>query len=1099
MSLQIVAGGSGAGKSTYIYSDVIEKSMKYPEKNYIVVVPEQYTMATQKKLVDSHPRKGILNIDVVSFERLSYKVFEEIGGQNHPVLDDTGKNLIVRKVLGDNRDKLRYFGSNINKTGFVSELKSVISEFLQYDIDVKRLGEIRERVEDSRQLSAKLDDISVVYSAFKEYLADNYITSEEILSVLCSVIDRSENIKRSEIILDGFTGFTPIQYRLIELLLIYSGKVIVSVTADSREKLNVNEGVQQLFFMSKEMVSKLYRICDVIHVDVLNPIILDNEKNPRFVSDEIAFLEKNIFRNNNQSYNKKCEDIKIITAQTPKEELNYCISEILRLTRYEGYRYRDIAIVSADMASYGILAGNICRQNRIPCFVDNKKPVTDNPFVECIRSALEIIEKSFTYDSMFRYLRSGMSGISREDVDLLDNYCLAVGIRGSKQWHGTWVKKGRGRSAYPLDYLNELREKIMKPLEILEKALKDKDSLVKDYARGLYEFIKASDCYKKINEYADMEDTGAEYEQLYKKVIDFLDKIVELLGTEKIAIAEFNRIVDSGFAEIKVGLIPPSSDCVLIGDIERTRLDDVKVMFFVGVNDGLIPKSNDKAGILSETDRDVLENADVTLSPGARQKAFVQRFYLYMILTKASDRLYITYSSKGDDGKGRLPSYLIRNIRKLYPSIGIYPASQFTSQMSYIKIPKAEIVYSDENYIKYEDLPQDYLDAVVSVEITGSVSSFETFASCQFAYFLRYGLGLEEREKYTFEVADFGTVLHSVLERISSHLKHEKKPIASLSDEERRKLVSETLGNISADYADTILKDSGRNEFLIRRMEDLADRTLWAVGKQLEKGVFAPDVFEMPFIIDEHEIRFGKNTGRMVIKGKIDRIDICEDDDNVYVRIVDYKSGKSDFDLLKAYYGIKMQLVVYMRAAMQIEKKRHPDKNIIPAGLLYYNIDNPIVELDSTASDLPDDGTSVEKMIFEALAMKGVVNCDGNIIKNMDSSDVKKSDVIPVSYKKDGTIDSRSHILNTDQFISLDNYIAKKTSDVGKKIYSGADKINPYKDGNYSSCSYCPYNEVCGFSQNLGNIKFRQIQKFDDAQLWENIKEGVDEDGSKLD
>ena len=173
MSLQIVAGGSGAGKSTYIYSDVIEKSMKYPEKNYIVVVPEQYTMATQKKLVESHPRKGILNIDVVSFERLSYKVFEEIGGQNHPVLDDTGKNLIVRKVLGDNRDKLRYFGSNINKTGFVSELKSVISEFLQYDIDVKRLGEIRERVEDSRQLSAKLDDISVVYSAFKEYLADN--------------------------------------------------------------------------------------------------------------------------------------------------------------------------------------------------------------------------------------------------------------------------------------------------------------------------------------------------------------------------------------------------------------------------------------------------------------------------------------------------------------------------------------------------------------------------------------------------------------------------------------------------------------------------------------------------------------------------------------------------------------------------------------------------------------------------------------------------------------------------------------------------------------------------------------------------------------
>ena len=1090
MAIQLVVGGSGSGKSQYIYSQIIQKSIKYPEKNFIVVVPEQYTMATQKKLVESHPRKGILNIDVVSFDRLAYKVFEEIGGQNKPVLDDTGKNLIVRKVLEDNKGKLCCFGSTINKVGFVSELKSVISELLQYDIDTKKLDEISCSVGGNRLLKAKLEDISLIYSAFKKYLSDNYITSEEILAVLCQVVGSSENIKRSEIVLDGFTGFTPIQYKLLNLLLIYSEGVTVSVTMDARERLNVNEGMEHLFFMSKEMVQKLYGLCDLSHIDIQKPVVLDAVSNPRFKSEELSFLEKNIFRFNGKRYKGEAENIKLITAQTPKEELKYCIGEILRLTRFEGYRYRDIAVVSADMSSYGLLAGNMCRQNGIPCFVDSKKPVTDNPFVEYVRSALEVIERGYSYESVFRYLRSGMTGLEREDIDLLDNYCVAAGIRGSRAWHGEWTKKGRGRNAYPLEHLNSLREIIVEPLSLLESSLKMSGACVEDYVRALYRFIKDTDCAAKIKKFSEMPEAGREYEQLYGKVIDFLDKLVELLGGEKVSVSEFNRIVDSGFAEIKVGLIPPTSDCVVIGDIERTRLDDIKVMFFVGVNDGLIPKKNENTSVLSEADRETLEQIDVTLSPGARRKSFVQRFYLYLILTKASERLYVTCSSKGSDGKSLLPSYLIRNLRQIFPKLSLRSASEFGAQMSFIRIPKTDIEYSEENYIRA--LGENMALKLFGSELTGSVSAFETFASCQFAYFLKYGLGLEERERYTFEVADFGTVLHRVLESVCSSLKRDGRSVGSLEAEERRRLVSDALESISSEYADTVLKDSGRNEFLIKRMADLADRTLWAVGKQLDSGIFSPDVFEMPFIMDEQEIPLGKASGRMVIRGKIDRIDICEDEENLYVRIIDYKSGRSDFDLLKAYYGIKMQLVMYMRAAVQIEKKRHPGKRIIPSGLLYYNIDNPVVE---------DEGedVSVEDRLLEALRMQGVVNSDGNIIKDMDGTDIKKSLVIPVSFKKDGTPDSRSHVLKTEQFEELQEYISGKSLRMGKEIFSGANAVNPYKDGSYSSCTYCPYSEVCGFSQDLGNHSFRRIKKLDDEQIWKNIAEGVDENGSKLD
>ena len=277
MALQLVLGGSGAGKSTLVIEDVIRSSIDNKDNNYIVVVPEQYTMSTQRKLVESHPRKGILNIDVVSYERLAYKVIAEIGGENRPVLDDTGKNLIIRHVLEECKGSLSFFGNSINKMGFVSELKSVVSELLQYDIKPDGLKLIRESesIRGNRQLYAKLQDISLVYDRFKEYLSNNYITSEEILDVLCKVIDKSQLIKDSEIIFDGFTGFTPIQYKLMRLLLIKCSRVCVSVTADTGENINVYDGMQNLFFMSKDMVLRLHRICDEEHIEVERDIILE--------------------------------------------------------------------------------------------------------------------------------------------------------------------------------------------------------------------------------------------------------------------------------------------------------------------------------------------------------------------------------------------------------------------------------------------------------------------------------------------------------------------------------------------------------------------------------------------------------------------------------------------------------------------------------------------------------------------------------------------------------------------------------------------------------------------------------------------------------
>lgn len=808
MSLQFITGGSGAGKSEYLSRLVCEESVRRPHDNFIVVVPEQYTMETQKKLVHMHSRKGILNIDVVSFERLAYKVFEELGGGNRPVLDDTGKNLIVRRVLEKEKKKLDYFGSSIEKTGFVSELKSVISELLQYGITPQQLGEIGENVKEKQQLSAKLKDIRLVYKEFMAFLSTNYITSEEILDVLCGLVEKSKLIAGSEIIFDGFTGFTPIQYKLMRLLLVYSKGIKISVTIDKKERPTGHEGWNNLFFMSKEMMNRLIAICEEEGINVDDTVCVDRDINYRYEgAKDLAYLERNLFRYKGGVYTGTPENIRIYEGSNPKEELQYIVSEILQLTRKESFRYRDIAVVTADLETYGKVAANMMKQNDIPAFLDYKRSVASNPYVEMLCSALEIVEKGYPYDTMFRYLRTGLTGISRHDIDMLENYCLAVGIRGSRAWHEPWKKKMKRSTYQPeLETLNALREQIMAPFLNLEAVLKDKEANVRAYVTAVYEFVTALHSAEQIKALSECEPAGNEYEQLYAKVLELFDRIVELLGEENVSLKEFNRIVAAGFEEMKVGLLPPTSDCVMIGDIERTRLDNVKVLFFAGVNDGVVPKKNENCSVLSETDRSILEAQEIVLSPSAREKAFIQKFYLYLMMTKASHRLYLSYAKKSSDGKTALPSYLIRNVRRMFPDVRITDADGQDGQFVYLKIPKQDIEWNTENYIK--TLSENAALLLYGTQLKGSISAFETYASCRFAYFLEYGLKLSQREEYRFAVQDFGTVLHGVLEDVSRQLKEEKKSFSLLSDEERKKRVSESVVRIAAEYGNTILKDN---------------------------------------------------------------------------------------------------------------------------------------------------------------------------------------------------------------------------------------------------------------------------------------------------
>ncbi|NLJ90383.1 MAG: helicase-exonuclease AddAB subunit AddB, partial [Clostridiales bacterium] len=586
MSLQLILGSSGSGKSHKLYKEIIDKSISHKDVNYLIVVPEQFTLQTQKEIVTKHPYNGTMNIDILSFLRLAHRVFEETGGNNRPVLEDTGKSMILRKVLAQSKDDLKFFGREAKKIGFVSELKSLISELFQYSVTKDDLERIGRDLEARPMLYNKLHDISVIYNGFREYLEEKYITQEEILDVLCDVISKSDLIKTSVIAFDGFTGFTPAQYKLLGLLMKLAKKVIVTVTIDEREDITSLGEEFELFHLSKKTIHNLYKIAEENNIKIDKPIYPDMANKGEVIrfrdNKALAFLERNLFRYPYKSYKKDQDQVRIHVAEDAKAEVSYVVRETQRLVRDEGYRYQDIAIITGDIGQYcNILEREFERAN-IPVFIDHKRELLNNPFVEMIRSMLDIVKNDFDYESVFRFLRCGLTDYSNDDLDILENYIIALGIRGKSRWEKEWKKTYRGQVEGELTRINEIREELVDFFTPISKILKDREKTVRDYTITIYDHIVKLNIAEKLEKYKqdfeakNMFSTAKEYEQIYGIVIDLFEKLVELLGNEKLQLEEYIEILEAGFLEAKVGVIPPGLDQLVVGDIERTRLNKVK-------------------------------------------------------------------------------------------------------------------------------------------------------------------------------------------------------------------------------------------------------------------------------------------------------------------------------------------------------------------------------------------------------------------------------------------------------------------------------------------------------------------------------------------
>lgn len=1143
MGIRFIFGRAGTGKSKFCLDQIKKKIENNNDTNkLILIVPEQYTFDTERKFLDIVTEKGFLRGEVLSFKRMAHRVFEECGGRNDVKISDSGRNMLIYKLLKDKGDELQYFNRMSKEHGFSSVVSKIITEFKKYNISTEILGTREEEIHDE-ELKKKMNDLKIIYHDFNEILHKRFIDSDDELTLLAEKLIDCDIYDGSEIWIDEFTTFTPQQLEVIKILAKRAKTVNITLCSDS---LGGGSDVDytDIFDAIRNTENSILNIMKEGNISYLEPIDLNKGYSYRFLeSEDLQHLEKHFFTYPFKPYKGKANNVRLYKANNSYEEIETVAKDILVMVRDKGYRYKDIAVICRNVDEYEKIATVIFNDYNIPFFLDKKRQILDNPLVVLIISSLEILSSNWSYESVFKYLKSGLVNIEEKYIDILENYVLANGIKGYK-----WTKDLYDRDDIKEDenVVLEIMEEIRAPLMKLHKNI-NKNNSVKEIAINLYEFLVELDVFKTLEKWLEefnelgYQDKIKEYIQVPEMVMDILDQLVDVLGDEVIDIKEFTKILISGFEEKEIGVIPMALDQVNIGDISRVKGRDVKAVYLIGVNDGVLPAVNKDEGIISDRERDLLRNIGIRLASDTKSRAFEEQFIVYTALTIASEYLMITFPMADFEGKSLRPSIIIPRIKKVLPNVieesEIYNLRDQKDKFSKITAPlptfnelisalrqefekeevdeywaeafkwfennevfrsKANRMFKGLTYTNLvEKVPRDKIRRLYQLEnkkLVFNISRIEKYAQCPFSYYVQYGLKAKDRKVYEFSAPDLGSFMHNVLDDFTNKVRNEKIAWSELNKEKCKVIVNELVDKRLEGDTNSILNSTKKYKYFADRFKRTITKSVMVISEQMRKGRFEvfKNEFEFGGYSDGEPIKIelpSKETVQLV--GRVDRIDTLDLDGNTYIKVVDYKSGNKKFNLTEVYYGLQIQLLVYLDALIK-NSKYLLEKQAIPGAILYFKIDDPIIK---SKKQLTEE--EIKENILKELKMSGLLLKDINVVKAMDS-DIESaySLIIPAAIKKDGNFTATSSVVTEEQFDILRKYVNDKMAELCEEMLSGEIKIAPCKNNNTPYCDYCDYSAICQFDISIENNKYKIVLKRSNDEAWKLIKDEVEKGGS---
>ena len=1142
MGIRFIFGRAGTGKSSFCLDQIKKKIEKNDASNkLILIVPEQYTFDTEKKFLDTVTEKGLLRGEVLSFKRMAHRVFEECGGRTDIKISDSGRNMLIYKLLRDKGDELQYFNRMTKEQGFSSIVSKIITEFKKYNISTEILGIKEEEIHDD-ELKKKMNDLKIIYHDFNEILHKRFIDSDDELTLLAKKLTDCNIYDGAEIWIDEFTTFTPQQLEVIKRLAKQAKTVNITLCSD-----NLSGGKEvdntDIFDAIKNTENSILNMMKDGNISYLEPIDLNKGDCYRFLnSEDLQHLERHFFTYPFKTYKGKANNVRLYKANNSYEEVETIAKDILVMVRDKGYRFKDIAVVCRNIDEYEKIATVIFNDYKIPFFLDKKREILNNPLVVLIISSLEILSSNWSYESVFKYLKSGLVNVEEKYIDLLENYVLANGIKGYK-----WTKDLYDRDDISDDenLVLEIMEEIRSPLIRFHKRIKENKS-VREIATNLYEFLVELDVFKTLESWLDefnelgLQDKIKEYMQVPEMVIEILDQLVEVLGDEVIDIKEFTKILISGFEEKEIGVIPMALDQVNIGDISRVKGREVKVLYLIGVNDGVLPSVNKDEGIISDRERDLLRDIGIKLASDTKSRAFEEQFIVYTALTIASEYLMITFPMADFEGKSLRPSIIIPRIKKILPKIieesEIYnlrdrkdnfskitaPLPTFNELISALRMEfekeevdeywaqafkwfennevfrnKADRMFKGLTYTNLvEKVPREKIKRLYQLEnkkLVFNISRIEKYAQCPFSYYVQYGLKAKDRKVYEFSAPDLGSFMHNILDDFTNTIRNEKIAWSDLNKEKCTAIVNELVDKKLENDVNSILNSTKKYKYFADRFKRTITKSVMVISEQMRKGRFEVfrNEFEFGGFKDGEPIKIDLPSKETVyLVGRVDRIDTLDLDGNTYIKIVDYKSGNKKFNLTEVYYGLQIQLLVYLDALIK-NSKYILEKQAMPGAILYFRIDDPIIK---SKKQLTED--EIKESILKELKMSGLLLKDINVVKAMDS-DIESaySLIIPAAVKKDGNFTATSSVVTEEQFDILRKYVNDKMAELCEEMLSGEIKIVPCKNNNTPYCDYCDYSSICQFDTSIENNKYKIVLKRSNEEAWKLIKDEVEKGG----
>mgnify|MGYP000845045705 CR=1 FL=1 len=1121
MALNVAYGKAGSGKSTYLFDYI--KSNLNKEKIY-VITPEQFSFTAEKKLLEVVKTGAVVNAEVLTFNRMAYRVLNEVGGITKTNLLASGKAMLIYEILLEQKNKFNFIGKSNENVELIS---TQITEFKKHGISVENLQNITENTKDM-YLKLKMQDMQAIYDIYEQSLKNNYIDENDILTILAEKLVKSNLFDGTTIILDEFAGFTKQEYNIIKILLNKAKNIIVTICTDS---LNESENKEtDIFYANKQTWFKLLDVCQENGIKIGKQINMGETK--RFKNAELRHLEKNVYSIPYHKYEPKVGNISLFLANNPYSEVEHLAKQIVKLVKNEDYRYKEIAVITKNIDTYSNLCKAIFNKYNIPAYIDEKKDLSQNILVKYLISILDVFARNWSYDSIFNYVKSGFTNIAEDDIYMIENYALKWEVKGSKWYKEDWNFKDEEKiGKEKQERLNQLRRQIVTPLINLKSNLSG-NKTAKQISENLYRFFIVNKIdkileakIKKLKEQGN-QDIATEYDTSWKIIMQVLDEIVLVFGEEKITFDSYLRILKTGLGESKLGTIPMSQDEVTIGDVDRSRSHKVRAVFIIGLNDGMFPSVNKSEGFLDDKDREQIKSLGVELAKGTIDRIYEDNFNIYKAFTTAEEKVYLSYSSSDMEGKSLRPSILISRIKKIFEikekSDIINKISEITTKQNTFEELLVNLCnFRDEKPIdtmwfevyniynrsekwktklefairalNYNNIPEkltkENIDKMYGETLKTSVSKLEKYSGCPFSYYLTYGLKLNDKETFQVQSMDTGTFMHDVIDSFFGELQEKSISIKDLEYEELEKIIAQIIEEKLKLNRNYIFTTTPKYKILTKRLEKVVTTSIKYIIQSLKQSDF--EVFA-------HELEFGGKSkykpitikteqGKTVeIVGKIDRVDILKNPDGTYVRIIDYKSSIKNIDLNQVESGLQLQLITYLNETCRVE-------DFLPAGVLYFNLINPSVSSEKNMSD-----EEIENKIKQDFKMKGLILADVNIIKKMDNKieETGTSTLIPAGLKKDGEISSiKTSGVTKEQFEYLQKYTNKIIKQISESILDGNIEVKPYYDvkSKRTPCSYCNYRGICRFDENSASNKYNYISNANKEAVLELIKERLND------